>query len=315
MGAGYKGFQVEYGPEISLERDLLRRDLTINAMAMDEMGHLIDICGGREDLDNGLLRHITTAFTEDPVRLLRIARFAAKLSRWGFRVAHETHALMKKMSASSDLMSLKPERIWREMNRSFSEPQPWRFFEVLHSCGALQRLLPDVATEMSVTRHEKSKQAQVMMPLKRVVEETDDPVVRCGVALFAAVQKVSNQEEWMDNLRLDKAGRLLLSDLLDFSQPTDDAYQAETLLRFVVRLKPQQQPRRYQRFLVAANGLWPQTLSVLLPVLETAVEIVKEKVPESLMESELKGAALGKALFAWRVNRLQEVMRDTGAPN
>ncbi|MEL0583786.1 MAG: hypothetical protein AAES65_02735, partial [Candidatus Thiodiazotropha sp. (ex. Lucinoma kazani)] len=97
----------------------------------------------------------TTAFTEDPVRLLRIARFAAKLGRWGFKVAHETHVLMKKMAASTDLMSLKPERIWREMNRSFSEPQPWRFFEVLQNCGALRRLLPDVAAEMGIAGHKK----------------------------------------------------------------------------------------------------------------------------------------------------------------
>ncbi|MCU7858424.1 MAG: rhodanese [Candidatus Thiodiazotropha sp. (ex Lucinoma kastoroae)] len=314
-GAGYKGFQVESDPEISLEQDLLRRDLTINAMAMDERGNLIDICGGREDLDNGLLRHITTAFTEDPVRLLRMARFAAKLGRWGFRVAHETHALMKKMAASADLMSLKPERIWREMNRSFSEPQPWRFFEVLHNCGALRRLLPDVAAEMGIAGHEKSNQAQVMAPLKQVVEASDDPVVRCGVALFAVVLMDSNQEEWMDKLRLDKAGRLLLSDLLDFNQQIDEMYQAECLLRFAIKLKPQQQPKRFQRFLIAANGLWPQALSVLLPVLKMAAEIVEEKVPESLMGSELKGPALGKALFAWRVNRLQEVIRNMGAPN
>ncbi|PVV14754.1 MAG: rhodanese, partial [gamma proteobacterium symbiont of Ctena orbiculata] len=94
-GSGYKGFQVEYGPHITLEQDLLRRDLTINAMAISESGDFIDVCGGRDDLDNGKLRHITNAFTEDPVRLLRIARFAAKLGCWGFRVAHETNALMK----------------------------------------------------------------------------------------------------------------------------------------------------------------------------------------------------------------------------
>ncbi|MEJ2592815.1 MAG: hypothetical protein P8178_15730 [Candidatus Thiodiazotropha sp.] len=141
-GPGYKGFAVESGPQVTLEQDLLRRDLTINALAMDEAGELIDPCGGRDDLENGLLRHITPAFSEDPVRLLRVARFAAKLGRWGFRVAHGTHGLMQKMAASPDLANLRAERVWRELVRAMGEPQPWRFFEVLHRCGALARLMP-----------------------------------------------------------------------------------------------------------------------------------------------------------------------------
>ena len=135
-GPGYKGFHIEAGPEVTLEEDLVRRDLTINALARDESGRLIDLFGGREDLDQGLLRHISPAFVEDPVRLLRTARFAARLGRWGFRVAHTTQGLLGQMAASGELRFLRPERVWREMKQALAEDQPWRFFEVLQRSGA-----------------------------------------------------------------------------------------------------------------------------------------------------------------------------------
>ena len=144
-GPGYRGFEVHAGPDVTLEQDLLRRDLTINALALDERGELIDVCNGRQDLEEGLLRHITPAFVEDPVRLLRVARFAAKLGQWGFRVAHGTYGLMKKMAVSDDLLSLKAERLQVELWKALGEAQPWRFFEVLQRCGALARLLPELA--------------------------------------------------------------------------------------------------------------------------------------------------------------------------
>jgi tRNA nucleotidyltransferase (CCA-adding enzyme) len=315
-GAGYKGFQVDYGPHVTLEQDLLRRDLTINAMAMSERGDLIDICGGRDDLDNGLLRHITNAFSEDPVRLLRIARFAAKLGCWGFRVAHGTHALMKKMAQADDLMSLNAERIWREMKGAFSTPQPWRFFEVLHRCGALQRLLPELAEGMGSgghgeTRHGDAAEHDTMAPLKRVVNESEDPVVRCGVALFDTASRLAQPDQWMRRLRMEKAGRQLLHDLLRFKHLCLEPGQAESILRFVTTLNPQQQPLRFRHFILAAQGLWPQYAKSLLPELELSVELLDSSMPEEVINSGLKGLALGEALFAWRVVRLEEMMSQT----
>jgi tRNA nucleotidyltransferase (CCA-adding enzyme) len=311
-GAGYKGFKVDYGSHITLEQDLLRRDLTINAMAMSETGELIDICGGRDDLDNGKLRHITDAFVEDPVRLLRIARFAAKLGRWGFRVAHSTHALMKIMAASEELSSLNAERIWREMNRAFATPQPWRFFEVLLACGALQRLFPELAQGVVPGSHGEVESGDFMAPLKRVVETSEDPVVRCGVALFEAVVPLPQADDWLQQSRIDKAGRQLLLDLLHFHQRCLDRAEAESIMQFVISLKPTQQPQRFRRFVEAAQGLWPLRLEEFLPHLEFSAELMGMPMPEELVNAGLQGKALGEALFAWRVVRLNEVMARSG---
>jgi tRNA nucleotidyltransferase (CCA-adding enzyme) len=310
-GVGYKGFQVDYGPHVTLEQDLLRRDLTINAMAMSEDGDLIDICGGREDLDNGMLRHITHAFTEDPVRLLRIARFAAKLGCWGFRVAHGTHALMKQMACSEDLMSLNAERIWREMKRTFTTPQPWRFFEVLHHCGALQRLLPELAGEMGSAGHGEADTRDAMAPLKRVVKESEDPMVRCGVALFDSVSRLANPDEWMRQLRMEKAGRQLLQDLLRFYRLSLQSGQAESIFRFVTSLNPQQQPKRFRHFIQAAQSLWPQPMKSLTEELAFSVDLLGSPMPEEVANAGLIGQALGEALFAWRVVRLEEMVSQT----
>ncbi|PVV20040.1 MAG: hypothetical protein B6D78_07400 [gamma proteobacterium symbiont of Ctena orbiculata] len=314
-GSGYKGFQVEYGPHITLEQDLLRRDLTINAMAISESGDFIDVCGGRDDLDNGKLRHITNAFTEDPVRLLRIARFAAKLGCWGFRVAHETHALMKTMARAEELMSLNAERIWREMSRAFATPQPWRFFEVLQRCGALQRLIPELVDGTLASSHGEQDRSDYMAPLRRVVKQSEDPVVRSGVALFESVAHLAKPDDWMQRYRIDKAGRQLLLDLLHFHPFSTDGAQAESIMHFVMTLKPKQQPLRFRRFVAAAQGLWPRRLEALLPHLEFSADLLELPMPEELLNSGLEGKALGEALFAWRVVRLNEVMNQSGGPN
>ena len=140
-GRGYKGFTVYAAPEVTLEEDLRRRDLTINAIAKDEQGHLIDPFGGAKDLKTGVLRHVSEAFAEDPVRILRVARFAA---RFGFRVADETMALMKKMVESGEADYLVPERVWQEFSRGLAESRPEQMFDVLRRCGLLEKFLPEL---------------------------------------------------------------------------------------------------------------------------------------------------------------------------
>lgn len=140
-GVGYKGFTVYAGPEVTLEDDLRRRDLTINAMAEDESGQVIDPFGGAADLKRGVLRHVAPAFVEDPLRVLRVARFAA---RFGFSVAPETLALMRAIVAAGEIEALVPERVWSEIERALGETRPRRFIEVLRECGALARALPEV---------------------------------------------------------------------------------------------------------------------------------------------------------------------------
>jgi tRNA nucleotidyltransferase (CCA-adding enzyme) len=140
-GRGYKGFSVFASPEVTLEEDLARRDLTINAIAVDEGGRLIDPFDGAEDLKRGVLRHVSPAFVEDPVRILRVARFAA---RFPFEIAPETMALMRQMVRDGEVDHLVPERAWQELARGLIELRPSRMFETLRACGALARVLPEL---------------------------------------------------------------------------------------------------------------------------------------------------------------------------
>ncbi len=141
VARGYKGFQIYAAPDVTLEQDLARRDLTINALARDEAGRLIDPFGGAADLERGVLRHVSPAFVEDPVRILRVARFAA---RFGFSVAPETMALMRSMVANGEADVLVPERVWQEFSRGLMEGDAALMFSVLAESGLLQKLLPEL---------------------------------------------------------------------------------------------------------------------------------------------------------------------------
>src|SRR5206468_4061530 len=141
VARGYKGFQIHAAPDVTLEQDLERRDLTINAMARDEAGRLVDPFGGAADLERGLLRHVSPAFVEDPVRILRVARFAA---RFGFAVAPETMALMRSMVANGEADALVPERVWQEFSRGLMEGDPALMFAVLAEAGLLEKLMPEI---------------------------------------------------------------------------------------------------------------------------------------------------------------------------
>ena len=138
---GYHGFEFHAAPNVTLEQDLARRDLTINAIARDVDGRIIDPYAGTADLEAGVLRHVSPAFAEDPVRILRVARFAA---RFGFRIAPETLRLMRQMAGNGEADALVPERVWQEIARGLMEARPSRLFEVLRECGALERVMPEV---------------------------------------------------------------------------------------------------------------------------------------------------------------------------
>ena len=144
VAPGYRGFTTDFAPTVTLEQDLARRDLTINAMARAADGRLIDPHGGQADLERRLLRHVSPAFVEDPVRILRVARFAARFAPQGFTIAPETMELMRRMVADGEADALVPERVWREIERALGEPQPRAAIEALRGCGALRVLLPEV---------------------------------------------------------------------------------------------------------------------------------------------------------------------------
>jgi tRNA nucleotidyltransferase (CCA-adding enzyme) len=144
VSPGYRGFTVEFGPEVTLEEDLARRDLTINAIAQADDGTLVDPYGGRRDLDARVLRHVSPAFVEDPVRVLRVARFAARFAPLGFRIASETLDLMRAMVERGEVDALVAERVWQETEKALREPKASEFFRVLRECGALQRIYPEI---------------------------------------------------------------------------------------------------------------------------------------------------------------------------
>ncbi|HGM5490793.1 TPA: multifunctional CCA addition/repair protein [Serratia fonticola] len=154
-GQGYTGFTCYAAPDVTLEEDLLRRDLTINAMARGDDGELVDPYNGKADLDARLLRHVSDAFGEDPLRVLRVARFAARFATQGFTVAPETRALMQKMAESGELAALTAERVWKETEKALQSQSPQVYFQVLRDCGALKVLFPEIDALFGVPAPEK----------------------------------------------------------------------------------------------------------------------------------------------------------------
>jgi tRNA nucleotidyltransferase (CCA-adding enzyme) len=182
-GPGYRGFRVHAHPGVTLEEDLRRRDLTINALAEDEQGNLIDYYGGRWDLENRVLRHVSPAFVEDPVRLLRVARYAARYSGLGFTVADETMALMRAMVEKGETDALVPERVWQELVKALAELEPSRFFDVLRESGALSRLFPEIDRLFGIPQAEKwhpeiDSGIHAMMVLDMAARLSADPEIR-----------------------------------------------------------------------------------------------------------------------------------------
>jgi tRNA nucleotidyltransferase (CCA-adding enzyme) len=144
VAPGYRGFTTQFSPDVTLEEDLKRRDLTINAIAESSSGNIIDPHGGRRDLESRVLRHVSEAFVEDPVRILRVARFAARFASLGFVVAEETRVLMRQMVSSGEVGALVPERVWQETERALGETRPDIFFDTLRDCGALAVIFPEI---------------------------------------------------------------------------------------------------------------------------------------------------------------------------
>ena len=298
-GPGYTGFQVYAGPDVTLEQDLQRRDLTINAMAEDESGHLIDLFGGVDDLNQGLLRHVSPAFVEDPVRLLRLARFAARFGRWGFRVAHGTHGLSKRMAASSDLLALRRERLWQEMKQALAEPQPWRFFEVLQRCGALARLIPELSAAMDdAGAHAGSNLSGVMRSLKRVTALDDDPRTRFACVMYPAARMAGDAQLIAERLRAERdyLDLLLLVSRLYPLYPENDSASPQVLLELIEAARALQQPQRFDALIKVFSALRPETAEILPERLRQALEAVRGVTPADLLAEGFSGPALGDEL-------------------
>lgn len=182
-GHGYTGFTCYAAADVTLEQDLLRRDLTINAIAQDQHGQLIDPYHGKHDLDHKILRHISPAFSEDPLRVLRVARFAARFAHLGFTVAAETMALMQEIVISGELATLTPERVWKEWQKSLSSDDPQVFLSVLRQCGALAVVMPEIDALFGIPQPEKWHPEidcgiHTLLVAKQAAQLSDNTIIR-----------------------------------------------------------------------------------------------------------------------------------------
>lgn len=196
---GYKGFVFHADTDVTLDQDLIRRDLTINAIAKAEDGTLIDPFGGQRDIQNRIFRHVSSAFAEDPVRILRVARFAARFT--DFTVAPETVALMQQMVREGEVDALVPERVWQELSRGLMEAKPSRMFDVLRDCGALARIMPELDVLWGVPQPEKyhpeiDTGVHVMMVIDYAAQQGYNLPVRCAALMHDLGKGATPPSEW-----------------------------------------------------------------------------------------------------------------------
>ena len=220
VGPGYRGFTTQFAPGVTLEEDLRRRDLTINAMAEDENGALIDPYGGTADLAARRLRHVSEAFVEDPVRILRVARFAARFAGLGFRVADETLALMRRIVDAGEARTLVPERVWQETERALAEAHPEVFFETLRACGALAVIFPEIDALFGVPQPprwhpEIDTGLHVMLALKYAAAHGAPVVVRFAVLTHDLGKAQTPKADWPSHHRHEEFGVPLIEELCE----------------------------------------------------------------------------------------------------
>ncbi|MGH8300945.1 MAG: multifunctional CCA addition/repair protein [Steroidobacteraceae bacterium] len=211
VAPGYRGFTTQFSPDVTLEEDLRRRDLTINAMAETPSGEIVDPYGGRRDLEARLLRHVSDSFVEDPVRVLRVARFAARYAELGFRVAEETVVLMRGMTDCGELGALVPERVWQETERALGESRPDVFFETLRQCGALGVIFPELAALYGVPQPprwhpEIDTGVHVMLALRYSAAHGTSTAVRFAVLMHDLGKARTAPAHWPSHRGHEEAG-------------------------------------------------------------------------------------------------------------
>lgn len=339
IASGYKGFAVHASKEVTLEDDLIRRDLTINAMALDENQNLIDPYGGQKDLEAKLIRHVSPAFSEDPVRILRVARFAARFKHLGFKVAPETFELMRDMTASGEVDALVAERVWAELIKALSERSPAVFFSVLRECGALKQLMPEIDRLFGVPQPENyhpeiDTGIHSMMVLEQAAKLTDDTRIRFAAlthdlgkgltpqhlwpkhhghektgitALEALCSRLKAPKEYLKlakqvmlyHSHCHKAFELRVSTLVDLLQNLDSLRKDKPLDFFLLACEADARGR-----LGGEDKPYPQA-DYLKKIRELALSVTTQ----NLIEQGFKGEELGQQL---RLSRIQAVKNGVG---
>jgi tRNA nucleotidyltransferase (CCA-adding enzyme) len=321
-----------FDPGTSLWDDLRCRDLTINAMAMDEGGRLIDPFGGQIDLQRGVLRHVSPAFTEDPLRVLRVARFAA---RYAFTVAAETLALMARMGIEGTLDILVPERVWRELAGALGEAQPWRFIEVLRACGALVRILPEVDRLFGVPQPanhhpEVDTGLHTLLALRQAARLSRDPKVRFAVLVHDLGKGMTPAARWphhpdheqvgaglvgqiCQRLRAPRSFRELAALTARYHTHCHRAHilRPGTLLKLLERLDALRRPERFELFVQAceadARGRYGREEAPYpqAELLRSALQAARTVEAAPLVAQGFSGAALAHKLHRLRLERLR----------
>lgn len=332
---GYRGFAVEFSPDVTLEDDLKRRDLTINAMAQDETGAIVDPYGGRADLDARLLRHVSDAFVEDPVRILRVARFAARYAALGFTIADETLALMRRMVTSGETDALVPERVWAETVKALGERRPDVYFEALRACGALAVVFPELDRLWGVPQPEKwhpeiDTGVHVMMVLRQAVDLSPLGRVRFAALTHDLGKGETPPDRWPRHVGHEERSVALVDSMCARLRIPNDfrelalavarwhglchralELRPSTVLELLEHLDAFRRPERFAEFLVACEadargraGLetraYPQAA-----YLAEARRIAAETLLTPDERAGLKGAEIGQRLRKRRLDALQ----------
>jgi len=337
---GYHGFDVHASPEVTLEEDLLRRDLTINAIAEDADGNLIDPFNGQADIEAGVLRHVSPAFSEDPVRILRIARFAARFAQWGFHVSHSTNKLMRNMVNAGEVDALVPERVWAETDKALATDHPEKFFKVLRGCGALTRIYPEIDALFGVPQPEKyhaeiDTGVHVMMVLHQACLLSKQRPTRFA-ALAHDLGKATTPDDILPSHHgHEERGIQLVKDLCkrikapneyrDLAVQTAKYHthchraaelKASTLLKTLMGMDAFRRPERFDEFLLActadARGRkgheqddYPQAR------LFKAAQLACLKIDNKrFIEKGLEGKAIAEALYNERVRAIKQIKTE-----
>jgi tRNA nucleotidyltransferase (CCA-adding enzyme) len=333
-GKGYKGFTFHTSPDVTLEDDLQRRDLTINAIAEDEHGVLIDPYGGVADLKGKMLRHVSPAFVEDPLRVLRIARFAASL---GFKIAPETMALLKDISESDELEALVPERVWTELEKALSGKYPARFILVLQSCNALEKLFPEIQALFGVPQTKEyhpeiDTGLHTIMSLNQSTRLSDDSMIRFAVLVHDLGKATTPKDKLPSHHGHEERGAEIIDKLckryripnkyrelaMNVSRFHLDCHRIqemkpETVLKKLEQLDAFRRPERFAQFLIAceadARGRagfedreYPQA-----EYFQKALKAANEVDTLTLQKQGLEGKALGQEIKNKRVDSIKEI--------
>ena len=350
LGQGYTGFTCYAAPDVTIEEDLIRRDLTVNAMAMDEHGQIIDPYRGQQDLENRILRHVSDAFIEDPLRVLRVARFAARYHQYGFTIADETLNLMSQISLSGELSTLSAERVWQEMQRSLDEDNPEVFFETLLKCHALEALWPELHRLWGVPNPEKwhpeiCSGVHTMMVVQQAVRlttESASPSIKQNSTIirFAALchdlgKGLTPNTKWPSHHGHEKAGLPLVENICkklktpnqykqlalkvcEYHLHSHKAFElkASTLLKMLNHLDVWRKPEEFEAFVIACKADFLGRLHFenrpypQEQFLLAVMQAASSVTAKEFVKQGLKGVEIKNAIAKARLNAIEQVQQN-----